>query len=107
MLEDHRRVAGGDLGGRWMDTGAAPGAPADGDERLGLEDAERLAQRRPRDAELAHEDVLGRQRVAVLQFAADDAVADMLRHDLRRLGHSDCIRPFSDLLVPHGRHYTS
>ena len=103
VLEDDGRVAGRHLGRGRMDPGTPAGAPTHGDERLGLEDAKRLAERRPRDAELPHEHVLGRQGVAVLQLTADDAVAHVLGDDLCGLGYADGVRPVLDLLVPHER----
>lgn len=107
VLQHDRGVAGRYLGRRRVDPGAAPGAAAHGDERLGLEDAERFAQRRPRDAELRHQDVLGGQRVAVLQLSPNDAVSDMLGHDLRGLGNADGKWPLFELLAPHEGHTTS
>src|SRR4029453_5582213 len=55
VLQHEPRVAGGDVGRRLLHAGAAARAPAHGDEALGLQDAERLAQRRPGDGELRHE----------------------------------------------------
>ena len=64
----------------------APGAAADADEGFGLQDPERLAQRRPGYAEHLHQHGFRRQRVAGLQVAADDLPADVRRDQLGRLG---------------------
>ena len=57
-------------------------AAADGDQRLGFEQAQRLAQRRTRDRELGLQHVLRMKLVAWLQPAADDLAAQLLGDQL-------------------------
>jgi hypothetical protein len=68
---------------RLVDDHAAVHAPDHGDEVFRLEDAQRLPQRRSRDAESLHELGLTSQRVALGELAADDhgpeLVGDLLR----------------------------
>ena len=75
---------------------AAAHAAHDGDEALGLEDPQRLAQRRARHAEPLDEVGLVAERVAFRQLAGDDQraqlVGDLLRL-LARVGSFAWLRP--------------
>ena len=68
-LEDHGGGAGGHALVGVVDDDAAVHAPHDGDEALGLEDAQGLAQRRAGDAEAVDEIGLVAERVAVGELA--------------------------------------
>ena len=86
VLEDVRDVAGGDGAVRRRDPSPAVDAAAHLDERLGLEDAEGLAQSGPRDPELARQRGLAGERLTGTELAADDPAADVRRHQLGGLG---------------------
>ena len=62
----------------WWIRDAAVDPPDDGDQALGLEDAQRLAQRRARDAEALDQLRLVAQQLALDQLALDDEAADLV-----------------------------
>jgi hypothetical protein len=68
-------------------TRAADVPALNGDETLGLQDAEGLADGRLANAELAQEGLLARQEIAVLEHASENLVAERLGDELsdRRL----------------------
>ena len=87
VFEEEAGVAGDHRRARGVHGGPAAGAAPDGDQLFGLEDAERLAQRRSGHPELLGERGLGRQRLALAQLAADDPLAQVVGDELGRLGN--------------------
>jgi hypothetical protein len=68
-----------------VDDDPAVEAPHDGDQALGLEDAQRLAQRRPGHGEPLDEVGLLAEPLAVGQLPADDQRPQLVRDELRLL----------------------
>jgi len=77
VLQHQADVPGGHGGVGDLHPGAAANAAPHSDGALGLQDAERLAQRRPGDAEFLHQDALGRQLVAFLELTEHDLSAQV------------------------------
>ena len=81
--QDERRGARGHALVRFVDDHPAVHAADDGDQTLGFEDAQRLAQRRTRHPESFDEVRLASERLAFRELAADDQrpqlVGDLLR----------------------------
>ena len=85
-LQQQPDVARGHRQVRRHHLGPAARAAAHVDERLGLQDPERLAQRRPGHPVLLHQLDLGRQRLTRPQLAAHDLAAQVGRDELGGLG---------------------
>ena len=103
------------LDARAGDAGSAPPPPQDLHKPLGLEDPQRLAQRRAGDPEDLHQLVLGREPVAGNELAAGylrtDRVGDELgraRRPLRGSRHSDVLDALRhQTLLPAAAQYSS
>ena len=87
VFEEEAGVAGDHRRARRVHGGPAPGATPHGDQPFRLEDPERFAERRPGHPELLGECRLRRQRLALAQLAADDALAKVVGDELGRLGN--------------------
>ena len=87
VLEVETGVAGDHRGARRVHAGAATGTAPHGDQLLGFEHPERLAQRRPGDPELLGERGLGRERLTLAQLAAHDLLAQPVGDQLGGLRH--------------------
>ena len=83
MLQDETEHVGDLAGARGMHDGAADVAALHRDQALGLEDAERLAGRRLRRAELGQQVVLLGQQRAVRELTGQDPVAEHVGEHLR------------------------
>ena len=90
MLEDHRGAAGGLAVVGLVDHHTAEDPAHDGDEALGLEDAQRLAQRGPGDAEALDQVGLVPERVALLELAGDDELPELVGDLLGLLALRPC-----------------
>ena len=94
-----RRGAGGHALVGFVDDHAAEHAAHDGDQPLGLEDAQRFAQRRARHAEALDEVGLPPERVALRQLAAHDQGAQLVGDLLGLLARSCGLRRRHDASV--------
>ena len=61
-------------------------SPAHAHQPLGLEDAQRLAQRRPADLELVEQILLLGEQLAIGDLTVEDAAAQLVGHDLGDVG---------------------
>ncbi len=99
VFQDQRRVAGGHVTVGCMDAGPAMGAPAHADQRFGLQDPERLAQRRARDTELLHQHGFRGKSIAFDQFTPHYLAPQVRRDQLGGLG--DAYLPADAALADH------
>src|SRR5579884_297487 len=90
-LQDEPDHVAGVLVARGVDGGAPHVPPANRDQALGLEDAQRLAQRRLADLELLEQLLQLGQGVAVAQHPAGDPAAQLRRHQLRQAGLAELV----------------
>ena len=70
-------MAGGHAAVGHLHPRASPDAPPHGDGSLGLQDAEGLPERGPRDAELLHQHAFRGQLIAFLELAEHDLAAEL------------------------------
>ena len=75
QLEQQSRRAGDDFRAGYPHPGPGARAAAHLDQPFGFQDPHRLAQRRPADAEVAHQFGLVGQEVALLELPVDDHAA--------------------------------
>jgi hypothetical protein len=92
------RVLGGLLHARPQDQSARAHASTDGDQRLGLKDAQCLAQGRPGYAEERQELAFRQQHRARLDLAGHDLLPQTRRHQMGQLWQPKLVRDRSQML---------